>query len=958
MAKRATARTRGVGRVTKQGPKFVYTFEEAVKAFPNLAERQAMLGNKGANLVEMTEAGLPVPPGFNLTTDLCRQYLQEGKLPREVEEQLREALRWVERETGKRFGDPKNPLLVSVRSGAVVSMPGMMDTILNLGLNDKTVEGLAFLTGDERFAYDAYRRFITMFGSIALGIKRDKFEAILEEVKREYGVQQDPDVPAEGMKEVVGRLKKLYEKEVGKPFPQDPWEQLITAIEAVFRSWNNPRAIAYRNIHGIPHDAGTGCSVQTMVFGNMGWDSGTGVAFTRSPATGEKAIFGEYLSNAQGEDVVAGIRTPFKIEELKRREPTLYNQLEEIASLLERHFRDMQDIEFTVEKGKLYMLQTRAGKRTAQADVKMAVDMAEEGLITKEEAVRRVNAAGLEALLRPRIDISEAPKPIAKGLPASPGAATGKVIFDSDEAAELGSKGERIILVRHETSPDDVHGMAASQGILTSRGGMTAHAAVVARGMGKPCVVGCSAVVIDYDKQEFRVGDLVVKKGEIITIDGFFEDPTTGEVTGAVFLGEVPLIEPQIADEFEKLMNWADDFRRLGVMANADLPEDAQRAFELGAEGIGLARTEHMFLGPGRVEIVREAIMAEEEKGRRKALERLLPVQREDFVGLLKAMQGRPVIIRLLDPPLHEFLPRVEDLQAEVMALETAIRATEQSSGPEVVERARLKELLEERRKMLRRARILQEANPMMGLRGCRVGIVFPEIYEMQVRAIYEAAAIVKREGIPVKPEVMIPLTSEAREMKLLRERLEKVAREVLEREGIGEKEIPLIFGTMVETPRAALTASEVAEYSDFFSFGTNDLTQMTFGFSRDDAEAKFMAQYLEEKVLEKNPFQVLDQTGVGRLIEIGVKEGKAANPKLEIGICGEHGGDPESIRFCHKVGLDYVSCSPFRVPVARLAAAQVALEEMEELAKARRVAAAAASNPKGKASSSRSRRK
>jgi len=951
MARRATkggSSATKARRAKKRAQKFVYTFEEAVKAFPDLSERRAMLGNKGANLVEMTEAGLPVPPGFTLTTEACRAYLREGKLPEGVEEQVKEALKWVERKTGKKFGDPKNPLLVSVRSGAPVSMPGMMDTIPNLGLNDETVKGLAFLTGDERFAYDAYRRFIMMFGSIAMGIDREKFEAILEEVKRKYGVEQDPEVPAEGMKEVAERSKELFEKETGRPFPQDPWEQLMIAIEAVFRSWNNPRAIRYREIHGISHDVGTGCNVQTMVFGNMGWDSGTGVAFTRSPATGEKGIFGEYLPNAQGEDVVAGIRTPLKIDELKRREPTLYKQLEEISEMLERHFRDMQDIEFTVEKGKLYILQTRTGKRTAQADVKIAVDMVEEGLITKEEAVRRVNAAGLEALLRPRIDISRAPRPIAKGLPASPGAATGRVIFNSDEAAELGAKGEKVILVRHETSPDDVHGMAASQGILTSRGGMTAHAAVVARGMGKPCVVGCSDIVIDYEREEFRVGDLVVKKGEVITIDGSFEDPSSGEVVGAVFLGEVPLIEPKIADEFEKLMKWADEFRRLGVRANADLPEDARTAFELGAEGIGLARTEHMFLGPGRVEIIREAIMAEDEESRRRALEKLLPMQREDFVGLLKAMQGRPVIIRLLDPPLHEFLPRVEELQEEVRALEAAIEATERDAGPDVVERAHLREMLEEKRRMLRRARMLQEANPMMGLRGCRLGVVFPEIYEMQTRAIYEAAAIVKREGIPVKPEVMIPLVSEASELKVLRERLEKVAYEVLEREGLTDKDVPVIFGTMIETPRAALTAGEIAKYADFFSFGTNDLTQMTFGFSRDDAEAKFMAKYLDQKVLEKNPFQVLDQTGVGRLMEIGVKEGRASNPRLEVGICGEHGGDPESVKFCHKIGLDYVSCSPFRVPVARLAAAQAALEEMEEAAKARKVAAAA--NPKGKA--------
>ena len=873
--------------------KYVYFFgggkAEGSKDMKNL------LGGKGANLHEMTNLGIPVPPGFTISTESCVHYFKTGRYPEGLKQQVEEAVKRLEELTGKKFGSTENPLLVSVRSGARVSMPGMMDTILNLGLNDDAVKGLAKRTGDERFAYDSYRRFIQMFSEIVMGIPHKVFEELLDKKKKEKGVNLDYELDADALKELVEEYKTKVRELTGKEFPQNPQEQLWMAIEAVFKSWNNKRAIEYRKLHRIPDDWGTAVNVQTMVFGNMGFDSATGVAFTRDPSTGEKILYGEYLPNAQGEDVVAGIRTPKPISELEKEMPEAYKQLVEIFDRLEKHYRDMMDLEFTIEKGKVYLLQTRVGKRSARAEVKIAVDMVKEGLITKEEAIMRVDPKRVEQLLHPMVDPKAPKNVIAKGLPASPGAASGKVIFDSEEAAELAEKGERIILVRDETSPEDIKGMARSKGILTSRGGMTSHAAVVARGIGTPCVVGAEEIEVDYGKEEFRVGDVTVKKGDVLTIDGS---------TGEVMVGEVPTVDPEFFPEFSELLEWADEFRWIGVRANADTPMDAERARKFGAEGIGLARTEHMFFEGERIYAMQEMILAKTKEEREKALSKLLPMQREDFKGLFKAMDGFPVTIRLLDPPLHEFVPKTEE-QIKELSERTGIPAEEIKA----------------------KAEALREANPMLGHRGCRLGITYPEITEMQVRAIFEAACEAKKEGVKVYPEIMVPLVSIKKEIEIQKEIIDRIAREVMEETGI---EIEYSVGTMIELPRAALTADEIAEVAEFFSFGTNDLTQTTFGFSRDDV-GKFVPKYIELGLLEDDPFQVLDQRGVGQLVKVGVEKGRGTRPDLKVGICGEHGGEPTSVKFCHRVGMDYVSCSPFRVPVARLSAAQAVIEQKFE---------------------------
>jgi pyruvate,orthophosphate dikinase len=875
--------------------KYVYSFKEG------RAEMKSLLGGKGANLAEMVHIGLPVPMGFTVTTEACLRYYEEGeKISDEILAQIFEALENLEKDMGKKLGDPRDPLLVSVRSGAVISMPGMMDTILNLGLNDQSVQGLAGVTGNERFAYDSYRRFIQMFGNVVLGIEHDKFEAIIDSVKQKKNVTLDTELEASDWKEVIRSYKEMIKEEIDRDFPQDPKEQLLMAVEAVFKSWNNQRAKVYRRINKIPDTLGTAVNVQTMVFGNKGDDSGTGVAFTRNPSTGEKKVYGEFLLNAQGEDVVAGIRTPKNISELESVMPEVYEQFTNVCKLLENHYRDMQDIEFTVENGKLYMLQTRSGKRTAQAAVKIAVDMVKEGLISKEEALLRVSPDQVVSLLHRRIDPDAKVEIIAKGLPASPGAGSGHVVFDPDEAETLGSQGQKVILVRTETTPDDIHGIVMAQGVLTSRGGMTSHAAVVARGMGKPCVCGCDAIRIDPEKEEFTVGNLVVKKGDVITIDG---------ATGQVMLGDVPMIDPVLSEEFKELLKWADEVRRLSVRANADTPLDAKVAREFGAEGIGLCRTEHMFMAQDRLPVVQEMIMAETKEEREKALARLLPFQQEDFEGILEAMEGLPVTIRLLDPPLHEFLPNAEELITEIAELKAGGNTKE----------------LQKKQEMLKKVRALSEFNPMLGLRGCRLGLMYPEIYAMQVRAIFKAACKLAKRGVKVEPEVEIPLVGHENELKVMRELVEKTAAAVMEEEGIN---VPYKIGTMIEIPRACVTADEIAKHADFFSFGTNDLTQTTFGFSRDDAEAKFLPHYINEKILTDDPFIVLDRKGVGALMKMAVKSGREVNPDLLVGICGEHGGEPSSVEFCHMIGLNYVSCSPYRVPVARLAAAQAQLKE------------------------------
>ena len=865
------------------------------------ASMRNLLGGKGANLAEMASIGLPVPPGFTITTEVCTAFYKNNEnYPADLRAQVEAALGRVEQAVGLTFGDPHKPLLVSVRSGARVSMPGMMDTVLNLGLNDITVEGLAAASGDPRFAWDSFRRFIQMFGSVVLDVDHHRFEEIIESAKLDRGVAEDTELTADDWKGVVQGYKAMVAEVTGHPFPQDPHEQLWRAIGAVFGSWMNARANTYRRLHDIPADWGTAVNVQAMVFGNMGHDCATGVCFTRDPSTGENIFYGEYLINAQGEDVVAGIRTPQPMAAAKSKPgeqpmehtmPAAYAELVGVRETLERHYTDMQDIEFTVQQNKLYMLQTRSGKRTAAASLKIAVDMADEGLISQIEAVKRVNPSSLDQLLHPTLDPKAARRLLGRGLPASPGAACGVVVFSPDEAEIRGGKGESVILVRIETSPEDIHGMHAAKGILTTRGGMTSHAAVVARGMGRPCVVGAGGIMVDYAAQALSAGGHIIRAGETITLDG---------ATGEIFIGTVAMIEPQLSGDFAKLMEWADRVRRMKVRANAETPLDADTARKFGAEGIGLCRTEHMFFDPTRISAVRQMIMAETEAGRRDALARLLPFQRDDFAELFRIMAGLPVTIRLLDPPLHEFLPHSDAEIAEVAA----------SLG---VEPATMHRRLEE----------LSEANPMLGHRGCRLGISYPEIYEMQARAIFEAAAIVAKEkGHAPVPEIMIPLVATRRELDITRAQVDAVAAEVFAETGAS---LEYLVGTMIELPRAALTADSIAGAADFFSFGTNDLTQTTFGFSRDDV-GKFLPDYVEQGILPKDPFVSIDVDGVGALVRIGCEKGRSVKSDLKLGICGEHGGDPASIAFCESVGLDYVSCSPYRVPVARLAAAQAAL--------------------------------
>jgi pyruvate,orthophosphate dikinase len=848
--------------------RFVFDFDE-----PSGGGRE-LLGGKGIGLAEMTQLGLPVPAGFTITTDACRAYMAANEFPEGLEGEVGEHVARLEARTGKRFGDPTDPLLVSVRSGAAISMPGMMDTILNLGLNDAAAEGLAERTQNARFAYDSYRRLVQMFGEVVEGIDGHRFEEALGDLKEARGARQDTDLTAEDLRELLGTFKRIYRDAKNRDFPDDAREQLTRAVRAVFDSWNTPRAQVYRSANNIPDDLGTAVNVVQMVFGNKGERSGTGVAFTRDPSTGEQGVYGEFLANAQGEDVVAGIRTPQPLEAMRDDTiPEAYEQLLETMRRLEAHYRDMQDIEFTVEDGALYMLQTRSAKRTAAAALKAAADMVDEGLISREEAVARIDPAQLDQLLHPTIDPNARLEVAGKGLNASPGAASGGIVFDADAAVERAKEGP-VILVRWETTPDDIHGMIAAQGILTVHGGMTSHAAVVARGMGKPCVSGCDDLSLADGTA--TIGGHQLREGDVITIDGG---------TGRVFVGEVPLVPPQLNEDFETVLGWADEVRRLKVRANADTPEDAARAREFGAQGIGLCRTEHMFFGEERLPVVQEMILAETEAGRRAALERLLPFQQADFEGIFEAMAGLPVTIRLLDPPLHEFLPPEEQASDE---------------------------------KMRARIRALHEANPMLGTRGCRLGLQYPEIYEMQVRAIARAARAV---GSSAVVEIMHPLVGFAEELRRLRELTERVWAEEA-------PDAPHLVGTMIELPRACLRADEIAAHADFFSFGTNDLTQTTLGLSRDDAEGKFLTAYLEDGVLERNPFEVLDQDGVGDLMRIAVERGRSGRSQLKLGICGEHGGEPGSIAFCHRLGLDYVSCSPFRIPVARLAAAQAALEE------------------------------
>ncbi len=854
--------------------RFVYDFDEPCES------GRELLGGKGAGLAEMTQLGVPVPAGFTITTEACREYMRRGhRLPDGLEDEVERHVGALERRTGKRFGDSNDPLLVSVRSGAAVSMPGMMDTILNVGLDDESVEGLAGTTGNRRFAYDSYRRLIQMYGETVDGIDGHRFEQELSRLKQERGVDQDVQLTADDLAELVARFKRIYEEETGRQFAQDAREQLAHAVEAVFQSWDTPRAQVYRRAHDIPDDLGTAVNVVQMVFGNKGDTSATGVAFTRDPSTGEPGLFGEYLANAQGEDVVAGIRTPEPIARMEERLPEAFEQFVDTTRRLEEHYRDMQDIEFTVEEGTLYLLQTRTAKRTAAAALKAAVDMVGEGLISREEAVARIDPAQLDQLLHPMIDPKAEIAVAAKGLNASPGAATGEIVFDADTAEERGRAGENVILVRWETTPDDINGMIHSQGILTAHGGMTSHAAVVARGMGKPCVAGCEGLTLDLDAGTARIGEHELAEGDVITLDGG---------TGRVIVGAVKLVPPQINEDFQTILEWADDARRLKVRANADTPEDAAKAREFGAQGIGLCRTEHMFFGEERLPIVQEMIMAETTDERRAALDRLLPHQQSDFEGIFEAMAGLPVTIRLLDPPLHEFLPSLEE-------------ATDD--------------------RMRGRIRALHEANPMLGTRGCRLGLMYPEIYEMQVRAIVRAAiAVRERTGDAPLVEIMHPLVGFGEELRRLRELTVEVAAE--------EGEVEYLVGTMIELPRACVRADEIAEHADFYSFGTNDLTQTALGFSRDDAEGKFLTRYLETGVLERNPFEVLDEKGVGDLMRIAVERGRSVKDDLKMGICGEHGGEPRSVGFCHRIGLDYVSCSPYRVPLARLAAAQAALTE------------------------------
>jgi pyruvate,orthophosphate dikinase len=875
---------------------------------PNTNEGKYLLGGKGAALANMTRLGLPVPPGFIITTDCCKAYHANEKIfPDGMWSQVRRLLSAVEDKSGKRFGDAKNPLLVSVRSGSPFSMPGMMDTILNLGLNDETVAGLAEQTGDERFAWDAYRRFISLFSQIVLRVPHEKFERVLDRCKN--GTRQDSDLETGELKEIVAAYKRLVFAEDRQNFPENVEDQLKMAIAAVFDSWMGRRAVDYRRVNRIPEDLGTAVNVQAMVFGNLGEESGTGVCFTRDPSTGENALYGEYLLNAQGEDVVAGIRTPNPISVLETQMPDIYNELLELTTRLEQHYRDMQDIEFTIERRRLFILQTRAGKRTGAAAVKIAAAMVKEGLIDRKTALQRISSEQLDQLLHPTIDPSSSAEVLATGLPASPGAAQGVAVFLPDEAEEMARDGLKVILVRRETSPDDFHGMVAAEAILTQRGGMTSHAAVVARGMGKPCVAGASDVNVNYAHNELTVGDVTVTKGEWLTIDG---------TTGRVFRGKVPTVQPKLDEDFELLMNWADEERRLAVRANADTGHDSEVAKNYGAQGVGLCRTEHMFFGEDRLSVMREMILAAGAGEREKALSKLLPFQRQDFIEIFRAMNGLPVTIRLLDPPLHEFLPGKFELLDELTELKFSAR----HASPR--EMNILLDDIAEKRKLLRRVEILSEANPMLGLRGCRLGIVFPEVTRMQVRAIFEAACEVFGEGIEVRPEVMIPLISTVEEFRHQAALVREIAGLVMKEQGV---ELAFLVGTMIELPRAALMAGKIAAEADFFSFGTNDLTQTTLGLSRDDS-ARFLPFYVEEKIYPDDPFQTLDKEGVGELIKMAVERGRAVNPKLKIGVCGEHGGDPRSIEFFNSLGFDYVSCSPFRIPIARLSAAHSAIRQ------------------------------
>lgn len=872
-----------------EAKKYIYDFSEGS------AEMRNLLGGKGANLAQMWKIGLPVPPGFIITTEACHQYWKEKDFIAGIWGDVEAAVARVEEHAGKKFGDAENPLLVSVRSGAPVSMPGMMDTILNLGLNDETVKGLAKSAGDERFAYDSYRRFIQMFSDVVLGVGMGNFENELAAARERSGVKEDYRIPAEELKKLVSTYKEIVKK-AGFDFPTDPWKQLRLAIDAVFRSWNTPRAITYRKINGIPESYGTAVNIVTMVFGNLGDDCGTGVCFTRSPSTGENRLFGEYLINAQGEDVVSGIRTPVPIAALEKEMPEVYKEFHRIAKSLEKHYSDAQDIEFTVERGKLYILQTRNGKRTAAAAVRIAMEMLREGLIDAATAVSRVSPEQVEQLLHPQLDTKVKRDVLVRGLPASPGAAVGRVVFDADEAAERGKKGEAVILVRPETTPDDIHGLFAAQGVLTSHGGMTSHAAVVARGLGKPCVSGAESVKIDLAAETFTVGGTTVKKDEYLTLDGS---------TGDVIPGKAELIEPQFDDNFRELLENADKIANLEVWANGDTPQDAKRARSFGAKGIGLCRTEHMFMQAERLPVMQEMVVATTKEERVAELNKLEKMQEEDFLGIFEAMDGLPVTVRLLDPPLHEFLPKIPELTKALEGLDP--------ESPEA------KKILSQ----MARARDLHEQNPMLGFRGCRLGMIYPEIYEMQARAIFNAACILTKKGVKVIPDIMIPLVGTQFEMKAMRELVDRIGQEVIKEHGV---ELEYKVGTMIELPRAAMVADQLAEYAEFFSCGTNDLTQTTFGYSRDDAEGKFLAQYVEMGVFEENPFAQLDRDGVGALMKIAVEKGRSVRPGIQLGICGEHGGNPSSIAFCNQLGLTYVSCSPFRVPVARLSAALSAL--------------------------------
>ena len=887
--------------VSKPLEKPIWFFEEGS------TEMRDLLGGKGAGLAEMTRAGMPVPPGFTITTQTCLQYYELGRRdPPGLEDGIQSAMAELERRTGKGFGDPANPLLVSVRSGARASMPGMMDTILNLGLNDVTVEGLAKLSGSDRFAWDAYRRFVMMFSSVVLGIEKDLFEERIAERKKRLGISTDPEIDAKNWRELVAEFNEIVRKHHQREFPQDVQEQLKLAIDAVFDSWYSKRATDYRRYNKIPDDWGTAVNVVVMVFGNLGDDSGTGVAFTRDPNTGEKKLYGEYLRNAQGEDVVAGIRTPEKIADLQRSQPAVYDQFVDIAGKLERHYRDVQDLEFTIERGTLYMLQTRNAKRTAEAAVRIAIDLVGEKVIDKREALGRVSAASLDQLFHARIDPKEKYEVACKGLNASPGAAAGQAVFDADTAESWGSAGKAVVLVRVETNPNDVHGMFAARGVLTAKGGATSHAAVVARGMGKPCVAGCEALEIDTAKKRASLGTASIKQGDWITIDG---------TTGDVIASELKLIDPpsKLPDWLATFLSWADEERKLEVWANADTPADAIKARELGAAGIGLCRTEHMFMQQERLPIVQEMILSDTPEARAEALAKLLPFQREDFLGILEAMQGLPVTIRLLDPPLHEFLPSLEELLVET----TELRLRKGKKSPKY----------KKKMAVLKRVQQMHEQNPMLGLRVCRLGILYPEIYAMQVRAIFEAACELKNRGVDVRPEVMIPGVGTKEEMQFTGDAARAVAEEVMAERGV---KVPYHVGTMIELPRACTVADELAEHAEFFSFGTNDLTQTTYGYSRDDAEASFIPRYLELKILKDDPFQVLDRQGVGSLMQDAVRRGRGKQKDMKIGICGEHGGDPSSVAFCHGLGLNYVSCSPYRVPIARLAAAQAAIGSLK----------------------------